>query len=441
VIDPVALSVFYLAMLLLLGFAGVHVATIMFLIALASALFALGTGAVLNLGNLAWATQNDFILVSVPMFILLGEILLRSGISDRMYVALAAWTKFVPGGLLHTNIAACALFAATSGSSVATAATIGTVALPAFRRRRYDERWVLGSLAAGGTLGILIPPSINMIVYGAMTDTSIGRLFAAGVIPGIVLTLLFMLLILGAALLRPGTAGEPERPAAWAERFGLLADLVPPFAIFLVVMGSLYLGLATPTEAAAFGVVAALALAAVHRRLSVRMLHEAFKSTVRSTAMVMLIVVAAFFLNFVLSLLGVPQAIVTWVKNLGITPMQTIWLLFLIYLVLGCFLETLSMMVTTIPIVTPLVVSLGFDPVWFGIFLVLMAELALITPPVGMNLYVVQGIRGPGKTIHDVIVGATPFVVALGIMTILLIYLPELALWLPDQMYGKAAVK
>jgi C4-dicarboxylate transporter DctM subunit len=440
-IDPIAWSVFYLVTLIVLGFAGVHVATIMFMIAVVSALLALGSGAILNLGNLAWATQNDFILVSVPMFILLGEILLRSGISDRMYMALAAWTRFVPGGLLHTNVAASALFAATSGSSVATAATIGTVALPAFRRRRYDERWVLGSLAAGGTLGILIPPSINMIVYGAMTDTSIGRLFMAGVVPGLILTALFMLLIFAAAVLRPDTAGTEEDASTWRERFALLLDLAPPFAIFLVVMGSLYFGLATPTEAAALGVVAAIVLAASRGKLRVPMLHEAFKSTVRSTAMVMLVVVAAFFLNFVLSLLGVPQAIVTWVRGLGITPLQTIWLLFLIYLLLGCFLETLSMMVTTIPIVTPLVVSLGFDPVWFGIFLVLMAELALITPPVGMNLYVVQGIRGPGKTISDVIVGASPFAIVLGIMTALLIYVPELALWLPDQMYGKAAVK
>lgn len=440
-IDPIALAALYLGMLFVLGFAGVHVATIMFMIALLSALLGLGSGAVLNLGNLAWATQNDFILVSVPMFILLGEILLRSGVSDRMYVALAAWTKFIPGGLLHTNIVACALFAATSGSSLATAATIGTVALPTFRRRRYSERWVLGSLAAGGTLGILIPPSINMIVYGAMTDTSIGRLFVAGVIPGIVLTALFMTLIFAAAVLWPAIAGEDEGASSWRERFALLTDLIPPLTVFLVVMGSLYLGLATPTEASALGVVAALGLAAVYGHLTIPMMHEAFKSTVRITAMVMLILVAAFFLNFVLSLLGVPQAVVTWVKGLGITPLQAIWLLFLIYLILGCFLETLSMMVTTIPIVTPLVVSLGFDPVWFGIFLVLMAELALVTPPVGMNLYVVQGIRGPGKSINDVIVGAAPFIIVMCAMTVLLIYFPELAMWLPDHMYGKAAVK
>lgn len=435
-IDPQFYAIAFIVALLVLGMAGVHVAAIMFLIAFATGAYALGSGAILNVGNLAWSTQTDFILVAVPLFILLGELLLRSGISDRMYRSLAAWTAGVPGGLLHTNIASCALFAATSGSSVATAATIGTVALPAFKERRYDERMVLGSLVAGGTLGILIPPSINMIVYGAMTDTSIGRLFAAGIIPGILLSLLFMALIFVATIIRPSIAGIGEASTGWKERFLLLKDLVPPLGIFGVVMGSMYSGLATATEASAFGVVAALALGAFYRRISIKMLNECFRSTIRTTAMVTLIVTAAFFLNFVLSVLGLPQAIAAWVKSLGISPMQTIWLLFLLYLVLGCFLETLAMMITTIPIVTPLVVSMGFDPVWFGIFLVLMAELSLVTPPVGMNLYVVQGIREPGKDISDVILGALPFVGVLLLMTVSLMYFPQMALWLPDYLYN-----
>jgi tripartite ATP-independent transporter DctM subunit len=245
-----------------------------------------------------------------------------------------------------------------------------------------------------------------------------------------------MALIFLLAIFRPSIAGTGEPAISLRDRLALLLDLLPPALIFGIVMGSIYLGFATATEAAAFGVVAALALAAMRGRLSVEMLHESFKSTVRTTAMVTLIVVAAFFLNFVLSLLGIPQAIAKWVKDLGITPMQTIWILFLIYLVLGCFLETLAMMITTIPIVTPLVVSMGFDPVWFGIFLVLMAELSLITPPVGMNLYVVQGIRGPGHDISDVIAGSLPFVAALMLMTVLLMYVPELALWLPNKLYN-----
>jgi tripartite ATP-independent transporter DctM subunit len=309
--------------------------------------------------------------------------------------------------------------------------------MPALRERGYDERLSLGSIAAGGTLGILIPPSVNMIIYGAMTDTSIGRLFAAGVIPGIALAVAFMGLILLLSL-RKGSAAARVREAATpplSVKLRLLADLVPIAFVFLVIMGSLYSGLATPTESAALGVLAALAVAWWKRRLTVGVVHESFRSTIRITGMVMLIIVAAFYLNFVLSLIGLPQAVTQWVKGLGISPLETIWLLFVVYLVLGCFLETLSMMITTIPVVTPLVVALGFDPVWFGIFVVLMCELALITPPVGMNLFVVQGLRRPGADINDVIIGILPFVLVMVLFTAVLIYFPELALWLPRQFF------
>jgi len=424
----------YVAVLLVLCLAGLHVAVVMALIAVAGALVFFGVPALANLGNLAWATSNEFLLVSAPMFILTGEILLRAGVTDRMYASLSLWLGRVPGGLLHSNIAASALFAATSGSSVATAATIGTVAMPAMRSRGYDERLALGSIAAGGTLGILIPPSVNMIIYGAMTDTSIGRLFAAGAIPGTVLAALFMGLILVLSM-RDRRLAPREAAVPLAERVRALAHLAPIAVVFGVVMGSLYGGLATATEAAALGVLAAAAVAWTNGRLTIAALHEAFRSTIRTTGMIMLIILAAFLLNFVLSLLGLPQAIAKWVKELGISPLATIWILFAIYLVLGCFLETLSMMITTIPVLTPLVVALGFDPVWFGIFVVLMCELALVTPPVGMNLFVVQGIRPPGSDIRDVIIGTLPFVAVMMAMTVLLIYVPELALWLPRKLY------
>jgi len=434
-IDGAAFAVFFLGALLALGALGVHIAVIMVVIAIATAWTALGWGAALNLGNLAWSVQTDFILVAAPLFILMGEILLRSGISDRMYRALAIWTARLPGGLLHTNIASSALFAATSGSSIATAATIGTVALPTFKERGYDERLALGSLVAGGTLGILIPPSINLVVYGAMTDTSIGRLFAAGLIPGVIMALLFSLTIFGFALAWPKVTGAPEPKRPLAERLWALIDLAPPLGIFGLVMGSIYFGFATPTEAAGLGVVGALALAAARRRLSIAIIHAAFLSAIRTTGMVTLIIVAAFFLNFVVSLLGAPQAIARWIVELGLTPLETILILSIVYLALGCVLETLSMMVTTIPIVTPLVIELGYDPVWFGIYLVVMAELALATPPVGMNLYVVQGVRPPGGDIGDVIVGALPFVAAMLVMAALLIAIPDLALWMPGLLF------
>lgn len=434
-VDPALFSAFFVAALVIGGALGLHVALIMFGIGLITAAATLGLPLILNIGNLAWETQNDFILVSVPLFLLMGEVLLRSGISERMYSAIAAWVDWLPGRLVHANIAASALFAATSGSSIATAATVGTVALPTFRQRGYDERLVLGSIAAGGTLGILIPPSINLIVYGAMTDTSVGRLFAAGVVPGLVLTLAFMALIAVQCLRRPEAAGHETETLALARRIMLLLHLLPPAAIFALIMGSIYFGFATPTEAAALGVLFALAIAAAFGELNLAMLHAAFRATVRTTGMVLLIVVAAFFLNFVLSVLGVPQAIARWIDGMNLTAMQTIWVLILLYLLLGCMLEALSLIVTTIPIVFPLVIGLGFDPVWLGIFLTLMAELALITPPVGMNLYVVQGIRSPGRGIGDVMVGVMPFVLILGLVTILVVYVPELALWLPEQLF------
>lgn len=421
-------------MLVLLGL-GFHVAVALFLVSALGTWVYLGLPSLLDFGNTMWGALNDFIITAIPLFILMGELLMRSGVTERMYRALSDWLAPLPGGLLHSNIGACAFLAAISGSSVATAATIGTVALPALARRRYSERWVAGSIAAGGTLGILIPPSINMIIYGAITNTSIGRLFIAGIVPGILLALLFMLVIAIAAVIDPTIAGIREQRVPLLMRLGRLGGFLPPLVVFAIVMGSIYLGWATPTEAAALGVLASLALAAFTRRLSFHMLHECFTATARTTSMILLIVVCAFFLNFVIGTLGIPQALTKLVADAGAEPYTTIWLLVIFYLVLGCFLETLSMMIATIPIVVPLVTSLGFDSVWFGIFLVLMCELSLVTPPVGMNLYVVQGVRRHGS-ISEVIAGSMPFVAVMIVMVALLIHFPGLALWLPDRMFS-----
>ncbi|MCA3247002.1 MAG: TRAP transporter large permease [Azospirillum sp.] len=413
---------------------GLHIAFVMFAIAMLGSVLFLGMPAVMNFGNQFWGATNNFVLVAIPLFVLLGEILVRGGFTDRMYKALSDWLSPMPGGLLHTNIGASAMFAAVSGSSVATAATIGTVALPSFRNRGYDERLVLGTIAAGATLGILIPPSINMIIYGAMTNTSVGRLYAAGVVPGLVLTGLFMLVVIVLCKWRPAFAGPVEPPAPLRVRLARLVDLLPPLTIFAAVMGTIYLGWATPTESAAIGVVVALGLAAANGKLGFRMLHESFVSTVSITAMIMLIAASAFYLNFVLGLMGVPQALANYVKEIGASPGALIAILTVFYLILGCFLDALAMVIGTIPIVFPLVVAVGIDPVWFGIFLVVMAELALITPPVGMNLYVVQGIRGEGE-ITDVIVGTLPFLLMMLLLVWLLWIWPDMALWLPRQSF------
>jgi C4-dicarboxylate transporter DctM subunit len=388
----------------------------------------------LALGELAWATSNNFLLVAIPFFVLLGEILLRSGTAERMYSALVLWVPWLPGGLMHSNIAACAMFAATSGSSVATAATIGTVAMGEIKKHGYSERLFLGTIAAGGTLGILIPPSINMIVYGALTDSSIPKLYLAGIIPGLVLASLFSVTVLIVCLVRPSYGGKRIR-ADWPARIRALPDLIPPLVIFLAVIGSIYAGLATATESAALGVIAALGVAAWHRSLTLRMLLQAFEGTMRTTAMILAILIAAYFLNFVISSVGLTAQVNRFVTGLGLSSTELLLAVIVFYLVLGCFMETLSMMVATVPIIAPIMVKAGYDPIWFGVLIVILLETAMITPPVGINLYVVQGLRRRGK-IDDVIIGSAPFVITMLVMIAILSRWPELALWLPRAAAG-----
>ncbi|WP_146585331.1 TRAP transporter large permease [Puniceibacterium confluentis] len=391
-----------------------------------------------SMGPVIWGVQNENILTAVPLFILLGELLLRSGIADRMYGALAIWLNRLPGGLLHTNIGCCALFAATSGSSVATAATVGTVALPNLKRRGYGARQALGSLAAGGTLGILIPPSVNLLIYGSLANESIGQLFIAGIIPGIALTLLFMVYIAVESYFIPASTGEDEPRAPLSVKIAALKHLVPPAIIFAVVMGSIYFGIATPTESAALGVVVALAFAAREGKLSLEFFDNCFRQTAKTTGMILLIITAAFMLNVTLALGGIAQTMTEWVASFGLSPWALLMALIVFYLFLGMFMDVLSMQVLTIPVALPIVTAVGIDPIWFGIFIVLMCELGMITPPVGMNLYVVQGVRTDGGPFRDVVLGAIPYALIMILFTILLIFVPQIVTWLPETMSGLA---
>ena len=416
-------------------FLGLHVAVAMFLIALLGAALYLGPPLVAAFGTQLWGAMEDYVLLSIPLYILLGEILVRSGSTDRLYRSLADWLNILPGGLLHTNIGASAVFSAVSGSSVATAATISTVALPSFRKRRYDTRLVLGSIAAGASLGNLIPPGIALIVYGAMTNTSVGQLYAAAVIPGIVMTVLFMGTIIMIALVKPDLVRQKEVADPLRERLKRLVDLLPPLVIFGIIMGSIYTGWATVTESAALAVVVALPIAALYGRLSIRMLHECFIATANLTAMSLLILAVAFYLNFVMGLLGVTPALGAFATSIGASPLELIIALTIFYLLLGIFFETLPMLVGTVPVVFPVIVAAGIDPVWFGVFIVLMCEISLISPPVGMTLYVIQAVRREG-TIAEVFQGTVPFFIAMVVMTVLLIAFPEMALWLPRISFG-----
>lgn len=411
---------------------GIPVAVVMMAVGVGGGLLLYGPSFLNSAAAVVWSVLNDNLLTGIPLFILLGELLLRSGMADRMYVALAAWLSRIPGGLLHTNIGSCALFAATSGSSVATAATVGTVALPALAARKYPLRASLGSLAAGGTLGILIPPSVNMIVYGSLTQNSIGKLFMAGIIPGILLSLCFMGYIFTASLWR-GERHHERAPPLFV-RLRLLVHLLPPLIIFGIIMGSIYLGVATVTESAAFGVVAALLLIWMAGRLSMNLLRKCFIQSAKISGMVLLIIVSAFVLNLLVSLSGAAGQLTKWVTSFGLSSIEMLLLLILFYLLLGMFMDAMSMLVATVPITYTLVTALGVDPIWYGIFIILMCEMALISPPVGMNLFVVHGIRPDKGGIEDVAWGVLPYIVILLLFAGLLMAFPGLVTWLPQAM-------
>jgi C4-dicarboxylate transporter, DctM subunit len=377
-------------------------------------------------GELSWSTTSNFILTAIPFYIMFGEILLRSGIAERMYNALVQWLSWLPGGLMHSNIGSCALFGSVSGSSVATAATIGVVAMGEIDKHKYNEPLFLGTLAAGGTLGILIPPSINMIIYGVMTDTSVPKLYLAGFLPGFILTVLFSLTVLVACVWKPQWGGN-RIETNWEMRIKLLPDLLPPLVLLLIVIGAIFFGVATATEAAAVGIVGALAITAWRGRLSWRMLRDVCEGTVRTTAMVVAILVGAFFLNVIIQTIGLTQQLSKLIAAYQMTPIQVLLAVIVLYLVLGTFMEELSMMISTIPITTPLMVQAGYDPVWYGILLVLLIQTAMISPPFGINLFVIHGIRGRG-TLSDVEKGSAPFVIALLAMIAMICVWPDIVM-------------
>ena len=396
------------------------------------------------LGQIAWNVNSSFVLVAVPLFVMMGEILIYSRLSERLYQVLSNWLAPLPGGLLHSNIAFCAVFGAISGSSAACAATVGAVALPSFRARHYNERLVIGTLAAGGTLDILIPPSISMIIYGVLAEESIGRLYLAGFIPGFLLAGIFMFIIAVAAKIWPAVAPREVAPS-WRLRFLGLLSLFPVILLMFIVLGTIYLGIATPTEAAAFGVVASFILAALNRQVTRHMLRQVLVTTVRTSSMIMLIVTSAFILSFALAILGIPARLTQLVSGMQLTPATFVLVLVIFFMILGTFMEALSMMVTTMPILVPVLKSMGVDMVWFGIIMVILLEAALVSPPEGLNLYIIQGIRKSVSeeaglkvgTMMDLWIGVLPFMVGMAMCIALLLMFPEIALWLPNLVMGR----
>jgi tripartite ATP-independent transporter DctM subunit len=382
-------------------------------------------------GQTLWGPSSNFVLVAVPLFLLMGEILLRAGLSDRLYRALNVWLQRLPGGLLHTNIAACAVFSAISGSSVATAATMGSVALPYFEGTRYNQRMVLGSLAAGGALGNLIPPGITFIIYGLITETSVGALYIAALLPSILVTGLFIGVILLHGLRHP----LPKPPALpLGVKMRALVDLVPTLLLMLLVLGSIYAGLATPTEAAALGVVGAALFAAVEGKLTLRLLNASAEATARNTALLGLIIFGAYLLNYLLTAINVPQTLAHFIGGLPLPPWAIMAAILALYLALGTFMEGFSMIITTVPVVFPIVTALGYDPIWFGVMVKKLVEIAQISPPDGTVMYVLQGMRPRPGPITDVFAGVVPFLGAYLLAVALLMIWPNIALWLPRVM-------
>ncbi|MBD3677322.1 MAG: TRAP transporter large permease [Rhodobacteraceae bacterium] len=388
-----------------------------------------------GLGQMVWSASNSATLIAIPFFVLLGEILVRSGIATRTYAALDRWFSWLPGGLIHANVATATMFSATSGSSVATAATVATVAMPQADKLGYDQRLFSGAIAAGGTLGIMIPPSINLIVYGFLTQTSIPQLFLAGLLPGLLLALGFILVTAALCTLRPELGGA-RRVFPLPEMLRALAELLPIIVLFTIIIGTIYRGWATPTEAAAVGVAGALLIAALTSGVTWAMVHDSLLGTIKITSMIMLVVIGASFLNFTLASAGLGRELQDFLNSLGLTPFWTLLVIVAIYIVLGFFIETLSLMVVTIPIIVPLVIEMGYDPIWFGILMIVLIEMALITPPVGLNLYVVQGARTRGS-MTDVMVGAIPYVLMMLLMVAALIAVPGLALYLPEALASR----
>ena len=388
-----------------------------------------------NMASSLWATVEKWEYVALPLFILMGEILYRSGISEKLFKSLVPWLYRLPGGLLLMNIVSCTLFAAVSGSSAATTATVGRITLAEFDKLGYDKSLAMGSLAGAGTLGFLIPPSLIMIVYAILAEVSIGKMFMAGILPGLLLAGIYSSYIIYRGIRDPSIAPQTQESYSWKERMVGLKDLAPTLLLILMVLGSIYGGVATPTEAAALGVLGATVFAFLNRRMNFKIMFECLVGAVKTNAMIMLIVVGAGFLSRVMGFLGIPMAITRAITELGLSPYMLMLLLGGFYILLGCLLDGFSIVVMTLPIALPMVTAAGFDPIWFGIYLILMVEVSQITPPVGFNLFVIQGLTN--EPIIKIARYALPFFFLLLLTTAILTLFPEIALFLPKLMTAK----
>ena len=429
------MSLIVFGMLFLTLASGIWVGFSLFIVGFIGMIFFSSLPAGNNMASSLWATCEKWEYVALPLFIFMGEILYRSGISEKLFKSLVPWLYRLPGGLLLMNIISCTLFAAVSGSSAATTATVGRITLAEFDKLGYDKRLAMGSLAGAGTLGFLIPPSLIMIVYAILAEVSIGKMFMAGILPGLLLAGIYSSYIIYRGIRNPEIAPRTQESYSWKERLVGLKDIVPVLILILMVLGSIYGGIATPTEAAALGVLGATVFAYINRRMNTKIMFECLIGAVKTNAMIMLIVVGAGFLSRVMGFLGIPAAITTAITELNLSPYMLMLLLGGFYIILGCLLDGFSIVVMTLPIALPMVTAAGFDPIWFGIYLILMVEVSQITPPVGFNLFVIQGLTG--EPILNIARYAFPFFLLMLFTTAIITIFPEIALILPRLMVGK----
>ena len=435
--DPFALAIATIIFLAFFLGAGVWIFVALLMVGISGLYFLLDfplprIGSIMR--GTMWRTASTWELAAVPLFVFMGELMFRTDISERLFKGIAPWANLVPGRLMHCNVAGCTIFAAVSGSSTATTATVGKITLEELTRRNYDMNLAVGSLAGAGSLGLMIPPSITMIIYGVLAEESITDLFAAGILPGLLISALYAAFIAVRAYLNPAIAPDDGTRFRMRDILPSLMNLFPVLLLVLVVLGGIYTGLATPSEAAALGFGASILLVAALGQFTWKIFLDSLAGAARITCMVITILVAAAFMSSSMAYLHVPQEIAALLAELNLGPFGLILLIGIFYVILGMFLDGLSIMVMTLPITLPLISAAGWDAVWFGVFLVVMIELGLITPPIGFNLFVLQGITG--KPIGVIARSAFPFFLLMMLSAIIITAFPSIVLWLPDVLFG-----
>tara|TARA_B100002052_G_scaffold115881_1_gene106601 strand:+ start:389 stop:1699 length:1311 start_codon:yes stop_codon:yes gene_type:complete len=426
------LTVFFITILLFFLGTGIWVAISMIGVSALGMMFFTSRPVGDAMATTIWGTSSSWTLTALPLFVWMGEILFRTKLSENLFEGLSPWMQKLPGGLIHVNVVGCALFAAISGSSAATVATVGKMSIPELRKRNYPEKILLGSLAGSGTLGLLIPPSIILIIYGVTVQESIAKLFIAGIIPGIMIAIIFMLYVIVWSLINKKIMPETFENFSFFEKVKRSRQLIPVILLILSVIGSIYTGIATATEAASLGVVGALILSYFQKSLSLETFKKSLLGATKTSCMIAFILAGSSFLSLAMGFTGLPRNLAIWIENMDLSPYILIMVLMIFYIILGMFLDGISAVVLTMAIIEPMIRQAGFDMIWFGIFLVVVVEMAQITPPVGFNLFVLQGMAN--KDMGYIAKSAFPLFLLMIIATMIIIIFPEIALWLPEKM-------